>query len=326
MEHIWSYFLQLGHNMWRDKWSPIDHRGPMICQATGDYQAEMITDRAVWHEVTDFLPSCGINTLIIDIGEGLQYDSHPELSIPGAWSKEELRAEVKRLRKMGIEPVPKLNFSSCHDTWLGEYAWMKGTQKYYDTVKDLIDEVCALFAPVKYFHLGMDEEDMPGGHRKGITVIRCDALWRRDLYYYIDCVEAHGARPWIWGDYYWYNSGTFADTVPRDCLISNWWYERLLCDNCGNFLPKREMDAYVALHELGYDQVPGCSTWCCHQNHAQTVEFCRQKGLMDEHLLGLMAVPWCKTNVENRYQLLDDAHRLKHAKELFETYQKEGLQ
>ena len=44
------------------------------------------------------------------------------------------------------------------------------------------------------------------------------------------------------------------------------------------------------------------------------------EGLFDEHMLGLLASPWAKTTEDNRYALLDMAHRLKYAKPLFENY------
>ena len=143
MNRIWAYFIQLGHNMWREPDSLIEGRGPNLAQATSRYRETMYTDRNVWHDVIDFLPSCGFNAVIVDVGEGMQYESHPELAIPGAWSKDEIRAEVVCMRAMGLEPIPKLNFSSYHDAWLRDYSRMKGTAKYYEVVRELIDEVCA---------------------------------------------------------------------------------------------------------------------------------------------------------------------------------------
>lgn len=316
MERIWAYFIQLGFNMWRDKWSWVEHRGPIQCQATGRYQETMLTDRTVWRNVIDQLPSFGINTVIIDIGEGLLYDSHPELSIPGAWTREELREELKKMRALGLEPVPKLNFSSCHDTWLGEYAWMKGTQKYYQVVKDLIDEVCEVFDNPCYFHVGMDEEDMPN-HKKGITIIRCRELWYRDLYYYIDCVEKHGARPWVWGDYIRENGDDFGQRMPKDCIVSTCWYARFQ-PKVNGVLPQKGYRNYMELSHMGYDQIPCTSDWSCNQNTAQTVWFFMEEGLVDEHLLGFLAVPWQHTIDVNYYNLLNNAQRMKYARKMFE--------
>ena len=323
MNRIWAYFIQLGHNMWREECSPIESRGPAICQATGRYCPEMITDRKVWREVVDFLPSCGFNTLVIDIGEGMQYDTHPELSVPGAWTKDELRAEVKRIRAMGLEPVPKLNFSSFHDSWLKDYSRMKGTAKYYEVVKELIDEVCEVFAPVKYFHVGMDEEEVPN-HKKALTIIRCTDMWYHDLYYYMSCVEKHGARTWLWGGYYLQHREAFVRKMPKECLISKGCYERVPAFKNGERELYRGFIIMKELTRLGYDQVPAFSTWACHQNAAQTVLFCRDEGLIDEHLLGFLAVPWQGTDEVSRYLLLDEAHRTKYARELFESYAQGG--
>jgi hypothetical protein len=169
----------------------------------------------------------------------------------------------------------------------------------------------------------MDEEDLPT-HRKGMTIIRCNDLWCHDLYFYMECVQKNGARPWIWGDFYWAHADIFEKKIPRECLISNWWYERLRVAPDGSFLPKTEMDTYVALAELGYDQLPCASTWACHQNIAQTVLFFKEKNLINEHLAGFMIAPWAGMNEVCRYQQLDDAYRLMHACKLLETEKTEA--
>ena len=318
-----GFFLSLGGNGGRDKWSFVEHRGPAITQATGRYRETPSTDLGVLRETVDGLAQFGVNLVVIDVLDALQYHSHPEISLPCAFTHEQVRAELDYMRARGIEPIPKLNFSSCHDTWLRQYAWMKGTAGYYEVVRELIDEVCELFDHPGLFHLGMDEEDLPT-HRKGMTIIRCNDLWCHDLYFYMECVQKNGARPWIWGDFYWAHADIFEKKIPRECLISNWWYERLRVAPDGSFLPKTEMDAYVALAELGYDQLPCASTWACHQNIAQTVLFFKEKNLINEHLAGFMIAPWAGMNEVCRYQQLDDAYRLMHACKLLETEKTEA--
>ena len=321
MERIWSYFIQLGSNMWREPCSLTENRGPGICQATGRYCPEMITDRKVWRDVIDFLPSCGFNTVVIDIGEGMQYESYPELAIPGAWSKDELRAEVARIRALGLEPVPKLNFSSFHDTWLGEYSRIKGTAKYYEVVRDLIDEVCEVFAPVKYFHIGMDEEYFPN-HKKTLTIIRSDEQWFRDLYFYKECVEKHGARAWLWGGYYRQHSDVFVKKMPRECLLSESCFERLVPRGEDGKFPRAGINSLVDFVRIGYDFIPNTSTWAFKQSTAQTILFFHNEGLVNDHLFGFLVSPWQFTNEVSRYNLLDAAYRTKFARELFESYSK----
>ena len=131
-------------------------------------------------------------------------------------------------------------------------------------------------------------------------------------------MEKNGARPWIWGDFYWAHAGIFGKKIPRECLISNWWYERLQTADGGTFLPKNEMDAYVALADLGYDQLPCASTWCCHQNIAQTVLFFKENNLVNDRLKGFMITPWSGMLEVNRYAQLDDAYRLVQACKMLE--------
>ena len=309
-----GYFLDLGGNGSRDRWSYLEHRGPRICQCAGHYEEMPVVDRVLLYELIDELSKIGIDLIVLDVLDAMEYKSHPEISLQNAFTHEEMRKLLSYMRERGIEPIPKLNFSACHDTWLKEYSWMKGTAKYYEVVKDLIDEVCLVFDRPSLFHLGMDEEDMPS-HKKGMTIIRCNDLWFHDLYFYMDCVEKNGVRPWIWGDYYWGHPKEFTQKMPKECLISNWGYMRY---DEGHPRVKMQYDAYIALAELGYDQMPCSSTWCCSQNVAQEVHFMKKHGLINEHFMGILATPWTAVHEVNRYWLLEDAHRLMYAYRMLE--------
>ena len=116
-EKMWAYLIHLGSNMWDDRYA----QNPAVpFPAIPKYREELLAPKDVWTKVTDFLAEAGLNTLVIDLGEGVQYASHPELGAKGAWTVAELRAELDRLRAMGITPIPKLNFSCCHDAWHGD--------------------------------------------------------------------------------------------------------------------------------------------------------------------------------------------------------------
>ena len=310
-----GYFISLGGNGSRDEWSVMEHRGPAVCQTTGRYHKAVSIDRKLLREVVDELSVCGINLLVLDVLDAMQYHSHPEISLENAFTHEELRAELRYMRERGIEPVPKLNFSSCHDVWLKEYSRMKGTAKYYEVVKDLIDEVCEVFDRPSLFHLGMDEEDL-ATHKKGMTIIRCNEMWFRDLRFYMDCVQKNGVRPWIWGDFYWKHPDDFAKNISKECLISNWGYMRY---EESHERVKMQYDSYIALAKLGYDQLPCGSGWCCHQNIAQIVHFFKKNGLVNEHLKGFMVAPWTGTLEVNRYDMLDNAYRISKAMEMLKS-------
>ena len=321
MEKIWSFFMNLGCNMWRDKWSP--HEKPIQAEIQSRYYKTLPTDRAVWRRVVDQLPGFGINTVVIDIGEGLRYESHPELAVTGSWTREELSAELKTMRAMGLEPIPKLNFSACHDAWLGEYAYMLSTQKYYEVVRDLIAEVAEVFDHPRFFHLGMDEEDFTD-HHTGMTSIRSDTLWWRDLYFYFDEVEKYGARPWIWSDYYHKHRDVWEKKMPKDCVQSPWQYDKISYKDAGGNYVQPGFRAYVDLSRMGYDQIPTATDWCFRQNFAQTVWLCLEEGLCDEHLLGFLSVPWQRTWEMNYYTIMNNAQRLKYAKAMYHDYRTLG--
>ena len=318
MEKLWTFFMNLGCNMWEDKWSPA-HQCPIQCDAATRYYDVLPTERDTWARIVDQLPSFGINALIIDIGEGMQYESCPELATEGAWTKEELRAEVRRLRALGLEPIPKLNFSACHDTWLGEYAHMLSTQKYYGVVREIIREVAEVFEGPRYFHLGMDEEDFPD-HHTGMTSIRSDELWWHDLYFLFDEVTKHGARPWIWSDFYWKHQDVWERKMPKLCVQSNWRYESILPKKPDGRYPQVGYQTYLDFARMGYDQVPTATDWCFRQNFAQTVWLFLKEGIADEHLLGFLAVPWQRTWDLNYYSIMNNAQRLKYARAMFEEY------
>ena len=88
------------------------------------------------------------------MGEALAYPSHPELAVKGSWSPEKMRAEVARLKAIGIEAIPKLNFAATHDGWLKDYHRMLSTPEYYRVVSDTIrDAIEAVKLPAIEVHL-----------------------------------------------------------------------------------------------------------------------------------------------------------------------------
>ncbi len=145
---MWAYMIQLSNNMWGDQGSKW---------WSAPYEEELSTDYKVWRQVIDFLPSQGFNTVLIDVGDAIQYETHPEISIKGAWSKDMMKQELDYMRSIGLTPIPKLNFSTGHDTWLKEYSRMVSTPVYYKVCEDLIKEVAELFGYPEYFHLGMND-------------------------------------------------------------------------------------------------------------------------------------------------------------------------
>ncbi len=288
---MWTYLLQLGSNMWNEQGN-LRGRDPLK-RSNADASPVLRFDRALWDETVLKLKAAGTNTLIIDIGEAMCYDTHPELAVLGSWTKDQMRAEVERLKAMGFEVVPKLNFSACHDVWLGEYGRMLSTSVYYQVCADVIHEVCEVFKP-KYFHIGMDEENIDLQRNFLYAVCRQHELWWHDLYYFIDCVERENARPWVWADYIWNNQEEYLRKMPKSAIQSNWYYGNCFGDLNEN--SKNHLNAFDLLHEHGYDQVPTGSVWSCRENFEELTRYCAEH-INSDRWMGLMQTSWERVDV-----------------------------
>ena len=328
---IYGMLLHLGANMWsnrplgtppfvKPKYEPPKeyferfgeiHRRNMELKGKADF---MRFEEPMWNEITEKMRELGMNLCMIDIGEGLVYPSHPELAVKGSWTPDRLRTEIRRLRAMGLEPIPKLNFSCCHDTWLGDYERMVSTQKYYEVVADVIRDVCEIFETPRFFHLGYDEEDYDHQRDFVYCVVRQGDLWWHDFLYTVREVERHGVRPWIWSDKIWHHREEFVKRMPKSVLQSNWYY-------LGDFKPSEKSSLYPMVHaydwleEAGYDQVPCVSNvgyWHLqdYNNPKLTVDYCRDVAkIAPERFKGLLMAPWVNTMAYTR-PFLEQAYGL----------------
>jgi len=294
----WAYLIHLGYNMWFEedaKKNPLaDGYAEDYCNAS----SKLRFDKDVWDELIDNMSEAGINMLVIDLGEGVRYESHPEIAVEGSLSVEELYRELQVIRSKGIIPIPKLNFSAAHDEWMGEYSRCVSSRKYYEVCKDLINEVIEIFDTPPYFHLGMDEETNIHQLHNRYAVIRHGDQWWHDLYYLAGIVGKKGVRPWVWSDYIWNHEEEFLRKMPKEILQSNWYYS-------GAFT--RETDrlrAYNVLSDHGYDQIPAGSNWSCQWNFEGTVNYCLDT--CDNDLIkGFMQTVWRPTVREVRFRHLE---------------------
>ena len=303
---IWGYMLYLSNHMWADESSTPEWYCPPYNAAL--YQDNINTEIETWDKMVSFLAERKYNLVLIDVGDGIKYESHPEVSAPNAWDKDFLRKKLNEMRALGLEPIPKLNFSTCHDTWMKKYRRMVSTPEYYAFCADVIREVCEAFDHPRFFHLGCDEESAGMQKNYEMIIVRNADLWWHDFYFLCSECEKNGARPWIWSDYLWKNEELFLKNMPKSVLQSNWFYHQF---KDYNDVPsrKRMIDCYELLDRLGYDQVPTGSTWACTQNLHQTVAH-GKACLSEEHLLGFMTAAWIRTRKEDFYGLCCDADRL----------------
>jgi len=286
---IWANLLHLSYNMWEDWIAPG--------REVRSYRPFLRFDESLWRELLERMSKAGLNMVVIDLGDGVRYRSHPEIAVKNAWSVEKLKDELKRVRDLGLEPIPKMNFAATHDTWLGEYARAVSTPRYYQVCRDLIAEVVELFDGPRFFHLGMDEETCEHQRSYRYVVVRQFDLWWDDLAFYCDQVRKGGARPWIWSDVIWRHPKEFEKRMAKDVVQSNWYYSTHFDEP--NHPDRKRVDAYLALDRLGYDQIPTGSNHSTPKNFGMTVEFCTKR-ISRRHLLGFLQTPWRPTLAEYR--------------------------
>lgn len=305
---IKANLIHLSYNMWCDCPNPIfAERG----LPDSVYSASLRFDETLWKSLVVEMAKAGLNMVVLDVGDGVQFKTHPEISVRGAWSPAKLKEELARCRARGLEPIPKLNFSTAHDAWLGEYSRMVSTPMYYKVCRDLIRETMALFDGPRFFHLGMDEEMADHQNNYIYAVMRQGALWWDDLRFLVKCVEDCGARGWIWSDKLWHcGKAEFGANMPKAVIQSNWYYDR-------DFRPaqmnaSRVGQAFQELEALGYTQIPTGSNWSWSNNLPMLVGYCREQ-LSAKRLLGFCQTPWLPTLGKYRYQHLDAIEMMRQA-------------
>lgn len=309
-DFYWGYMIKLSTHMWDDETSR-----PKGWYLPSTYTVNNNVDIAVWDETVKYIAEHGFNLLLVDVGDGMRYETHPEVSAPDAWDKDFLKTKLDEIRALGITPIPKLNFSAGHDTWLKDYRRMISTPTYYRVCADLIGEVCEAFGAPPLFHLGFDEEAPAFQSNHEMITVRGERLWWHDLNFFAAECERHGARPWIWSDYIWQHKELFLQNMSHEILQSNWYYG-LFKDTFSDPRNNTYIETYELLDAHGFDQIPTCSTWSNIYNTRQTVAYAKDR-ISPAHLKGVLTAPWLFTTRDNAYGLLSDAERFYFARKEF---------
>ncbi len=313
-DFMWGVLVHLGTNMWYEPWDKGHEAFTQLWEIPGS--DKMRLDKNVWDEYMIYLKECGVNTIVLDLGDGMIYDSHPEIAIEGSWTKDEMRAELKKLNEMGFEVVPKLNFSSCHDAWMKEYSRMLSTSVYYKFCEDIINEVCELFKP-RFFHIGFDEETYDVQKHYSYVVVRQGELWWNDLYKLVDMVEKNGARVMMWSDYMRDYPEEYLKKCPKSVIACNWYYDDIFDFN-GEELDheiKIRIKPFELLEKHGFDQIPGGSSYYRDDNLTNLVKYCKGK-ISKEHLLGFIQTSWASVTEKEREKVFKSGTLLAKAKDI----------
>ena len=127
----------------RFMWAYLAHFGMKLWESRCHY-ADLKVDDSMWKSLTERAAEIGVNVFVIDLAEGMVFPSHPELAVRGSWEPERMHEEIARLKKMGMIAVPKLNFSSSHDQWLGKWRPYLSTPEYFQVCSEVIDDVAGI--------------------------------------------------------------------------------------------------------------------------------------------------------------------------------------
>ena len=309
-DEIRAVLLHMGMNMWGE-WRAEGE--PKIAGKRYTNDAIHFSED-IWNRTIDHAKQAGLNMVVMDLGEFVKYPSHPELAVKGSWSAERMQAEVKRLKQMGLEPIPKMNFSATHHQWLKKYSRMLSTQPYYRVCSDVIRDVAEIFGRPRFMHLGFDEEKLENQRNRLVVCVRQNEMWWHDLLWFVKQVEKQGSRAWIFSDYGWRHP-EFIEKCPKSVLQSNWYYNEDVqgydIDKMKDWF-KPKLRLFADLDKAGFEQVPCPSNWLSPKLKEsgrkdnsdcarEVVKYCRAN-ISPERLKGFMMASWTDCKGEGAFK------------------------
>lgn len=168
----------------------ITHYDPVWCAKK---EHEEPFDRETAFALIDAMAAAGLNLLVIDTKDGLEYASHPELRRPYTQPMSLLTDLAAHARSLGLEVALKLNFSQSdthrHNHWFRPHNQLFDSDEYWRRAFQIIDELIAAARPERFFHIGMDEDHWRS-HRQYVAAI---GTLRNGL-------ADRGLRTLIWND------------------------------------------------------------------------------------------------------------------------------
>lgn len=184
--------------------------------------------------IVKYLAPLGITHTVLEISNSFRFKTHPEIS-SGDITREDLAEAARRLREVGIEPIPLYNcighqgwkkrnsFLKAYpefdeaphipdenliakehikvgDKWLATYtpAWCCNEPRIYDVVLPAIDELIEAMG-AKTVHLGMDEIFLFGQCDRCRGMKPAD-LFKNSVLRFYNYYKEKGIGVMIWGD------------------------------------------------------------------------------------------------------------------------------
>ncbi|MFV2066443.1 MAG: glycoside hydrolase family 20 zincin-like fold domain-containing protein [Pirellulales bacterium] len=260
------------------------------------------------------------NAVVIEFWSSLKSKKRPETAYENAYSPEQIRPLVRLGHALGMEMIPMLNSwghasgmrnRSGEHVVLDRYPQHKGlyepngwsfclsNPEVYDHLFDRYDELLELFAPVRYFHLGLDEAwghlglkenrecrgdeplELIGQHlhklheyfagRKIKVLMWHDMFLQRDHPQLGRLSPANSVPP--------FNTHLALPKLPRDVIIATW-----------NYSQSSEWPVPEYFHDKGFPVV--VCPWKKKQNTIMLVNVAKK-----HDLLGVLATTWDSLDV-----------------------------
>ena len=255
----------------------------------------------------DFVAPAGYNQLLVEVDRAFPFRSHPKLTPEWAWNRGEWDEFLNTARSLGLELIPLYN-ALAHQgesAITAAYPEMREdaggwcicpqhphTQQY---LGEIFDELAEAFTP-HYFHIGLDEVDMPSRPQCYCTCPICreadgGVLFANHINGLYDHLAGRGMEVMMWADMLLYReehntinglrTGTWKaiDQLPREIIMVDWVYT-----------PVEAYGGTDYLLEQGY-RVMG-ATW-----HMASVlpAYCRYA--VERELFGMCQTTWSDVSV-----------------------------
>jgi hypothetical protein len=182
--------------------------------------------------IREELAPLGVNTLVLRVDWGYEFETHPELRGDNPLTKKDVKTLVRTCKELNINLIPQINLLG-HQSWATkvdkllevypqfdetpwvqmpeEYEWPNDDELYcksycplhpevHDVVFDVVGEIIDVFE-ANAFHAGMDEVFYIGDSK----CPRCSGkdnaeLFAGEVNLIRNFLVSKGCRMWIWGD------------------------------------------------------------------------------------------------------------------------------
>ena len=97
---IKANLMHLSCNMW---WDRRFRASDAPQRKDKFYEPRLRFDEGLWRDVITHMAEAGMNMVVIDVGDAVVCDSHPEIAVEGAWSANKVRQELDFCRRLGVD-------------------------------------------------------------------------------------------------------------------------------------------------------------------------------------------------------------------------------